>query len=67
MSLPMTCTVLAEFEIPVFLLDLDDLTPFRAEISRFVAIAILEELLLPDRVEAGVGLLVELALFLEFG
>ena len=59
--------VVAEFEIPVFLLDLDNLTPLRAEISRLIAVALLEELLLPHRVVAGVGFFVELALMLEIG
>ena len=59
--------VFAEFEIPVFLLDLDDLAPLGAEVAGLVAVAVGEELLLADRVVAGVGFLVELALVFEGG
>jgi hypothetical protein len=49
--------VLAEFEIPVFLFELDDLAPLGAEVAGFVAVAVGEELLLAHRVVAGVGFL----------
>ena len=59
--------MVAEFEIPVLFLDLDDLAPLGTEISGFVAVALLEELFLADRVESGVCFLVKLALILEPG
>ena len=59
--------MLAEFEIPVFLLDLDDLAPLGTEIPGFIAVAIAEELLLAHRIVARVGVFIELALGLEGG
>ncbi len=55
-------SVVAEFEIPIFLRDFDDFAPFRAEIPGFVAVPVLEELLLAHRVVARVRFFVELAL-----
>ena len=44
---------------------LDDLDPLGTEIAGLFAVALLEEFLLTDGVESGVGFLLELPLFLE--
>ena len=57
--------VLGEFEVPVFLLQFDDLSPFGAEFARFIAFLIGQELFLADAVEAFVSLFDELAFVVE--
>ena len=59
--------VLAEVEVPVFLLQLDDLSPFRTEVAVLAAFLLREELLLAHGVETLVGLLVQAALVLQVG
>ena len=59
--------VVAEFEVPVFLFDFDDFPPLGTEVASLVAVAFLQELFLADRVVAGMGFFVELALALELG
>ena len=57
--------VLRELEIPVFLLQFDHLAPFFAKITLLVTILLGEVLLLPDRIESPVSLLVELSLLVK--
>lgn len=59
--------VVGEFEIPVLLFDFDDFAPFGTEVAFFIAVAVGKELLLTDRIVAGVGFFVELALGFELG
>ena len=57
--------VIAEPEVPVLLLELNDFTPLRAENAIRAAFLVREKLLLTHAVEAGVALLVELAAVME--
>ena len=57
--------VLGKFEIPVFLLEFDDLSPFRSELALLVAVLFGEVLFLADRVEPTVGFLAELAFVVQ--
>ncbi len=58
--------VIRKFEVPVFLLDFDDLAPFLAEIAVRAAFFIGEELLLANGVMARVTFLVELTAVVQF-
>ena len=58
--------VIRKFEVPVFLLDFDDLAPFLAEIAVRAAFFVGEELFLADGVVARVTFFVELTAVVQF-
>lgn len=58
--------VIRKLEVPVFLLDFDDLSPFLAEVAVRAAFFIGEELLLANGVMARVTFLVELTAVVQF-